>query len=325
MVYRHTAVWGFSLKKSMIIRFAAKMHAKRMLLSNWAKCILVTLISSAFYMLYLYYSNSIDNQFISITTLDQISIDNPQLWQYFKIRTIAFGIYFLVAILIMPLRIGMYEYMFRLAKGQNRSVSDLFQWVGTRKRYFNALWLSVLINIIGILIAGVIAIPVWLILVGALGVYGGSLGGFSAYLSYALSLFGLGALALIGYLIGPYRIAAYLLAQNPEKRAGECIREAKKMFKGRRGELLAFNLSFAAWYIFSMLTVVFYFLFFIPYFTLATVNMIHLIQHPETLIIVSKPPLDMEQTPDSDQNRNQDEGSDQNQNQDSDQNSDGQK
>ena len=45
-----------------------------------------------------------------------------------------------------------------------------------------------------------------------------------------------------------YRQAYYILLDNPEKGAFQCIRESTKMMKGNKVELLALDLSFIGWF-----------------------------------------------------------------------------
>jgi len=44
-----------------------------------------------------------------------------------------------------------------------------------------------------------------------------------------------------------YRMALYIMIDNPQLSALECIRESKKMMEGRKGELFVLDLSFLGW------------------------------------------------------------------------------
>lgn len=44
-----------------------------------------------------------------------------------------------------------------------------------------------------------------------------------------------------------YRMALYIMIDNPELSALECIRASKQMMKGRKGELFVLDLSFLGW------------------------------------------------------------------------------
>ena len=46
-----------------------------------------------------------------------------------------------------------------------------------------------------------------------------------------------------------YRMAVYILIDNPQMSALECIRESKKMMKNHKAELFVFDLSFFGWYL----------------------------------------------------------------------------
>ena len=48
-----------------------------------------------------------------------------------------------------------------------------------------------------------------------------------------------------------YRMALYLLLDNPSMSPYQCIRESKRMMAGHKGELFVLDLSFLGWYILS--------------------------------------------------------------------------
>ena len=62
-----------------------------------------------------------------------------------------------------------------------------------------------------------------------------------------------------------YRMAVYIMIDNPEFSASECIRRSKEMMRGHKGELFVLDLSFIGW---SLLTVIpFVSLYVTPYIT----------------------------------------------------------
>ena len=50
-----------------------------------------------------------------------------------------------------------------------------------------------------------------------------------------------------------YRMALYILIDDPTKSALQCIRESKAMMRGRKGELFMLDLSFIGWELLSIL------------------------------------------------------------------------
>lgn len=50
-----------------------------------------------------------------------------------------------------------------------------------------------------------------------------------------------------------YRMALFLLLDNPEKSALACISESKRMMTGRKAELFVMDLSFIGWYILEII------------------------------------------------------------------------
>lgn len=64
-----------------------------------------------------------------------------------------------------------------------------------------------------------------------------------------------------------YRMAVYILLDNPEMSAMQCLRESKRMMQGHKAELFKLDLSFIGWYLLSMIPLVEYFvmLWYVPY------------------------------------------------------------
>lgn len=50
-----------------------------------------------------------------------------------------------------------------------------------------------------------------------------------------------------------YRMAIYIMIDNPNMSAMECIRESSRMMKGHKAELLMFDLSFFGWYLLAII------------------------------------------------------------------------
>lgn len=64
-----------------------------------------------------------------------------------------------------------------------------------------------------------------------------------------------------------YRQAIYLLLDHPEMSPLDCIRESKRMMRGRKWELFVFDLSFIGWFLLSTIPVLGYVVdaWFLPY------------------------------------------------------------
>ncbi len=50
-----------------------------------------------------------------------------------------------------------------------------------------------------------------------------------------------------------YRLALYIMLENPEMSALDCISESKRMMQGRKGELFVLDLSFLGWHILTVI------------------------------------------------------------------------
>jgi len=68
-----------------------------------------------------------------------------------------------------------------------------------------------------------------------------------------------------------YRMAVYILLDNPEMSAMQCLRESKRMMRGHKAELFKLDLSFIGWFLLTLIPVVEYFvmLWYVPYINTA--------------------------------------------------------
>lgn len=69
-----------------------------------------------------------------------------------------------------------------------------------------------------------------------------------------------------------YSMSLYVLAENKEKPALECIKESKKMTQGHKGEIFVLALSFIGWIYLGILTLGFLYIWLIPYMQTTFVN-----------------------------------------------------
>jgi uncharacterized membrane protein len=71
-----------------------------------------------------------------------------------------------------------------------------------------------------------------------------------------------------------YRLALYLLIEHPEYRIMKCIRESKRLMRGRKGELFVLDLTFIGWSLLTSIPFVGYVvsLYVTPYRTLTYIN-----------------------------------------------------
>jgi len=67
-----------------------------------------------------------------------------------------------------------------------------------------------------------------------------------------------------------YRIALYIMLDNPHMSALDCITASKQMMNGRKGELFVLDLSFLGWYLLALLP--FVTIWITPYTSVTNVN-----------------------------------------------------
>jgi hypothetical protein len=114
---------------------------------------------------------------------------------------------FAMNIISIVLGVGLLDYMLQTSRRQPAGVGTLFDGFGI---FWKALWINILIYIFVFL--------------------------------WSLLLFVPGIVALYRY-----RQAIYIMLDHPEYSALQCIRESKRMMRGRKGELFVLDLSFFGW------------------------------------------------------------------------------
>lgn len=76
-----------------------------------------------------------------------------------------------------------------------------------------------------------------------------------------------------GIIIGiMFSQANYILAENPDKSAMECIKESARMMKGHKFDYFVLELSFIGWSILCVLSLGIGFLWLVPYFEITLTN-----------------------------------------------------
>lgn len=143
-----------------------------------------------------------------------------------------FGQLLSIAISIMEIMVGVGFTAFTLnvARGIEAGFGDLFDAFGN---FFRMLWLSILMSIFIFLWSLLLIVP----------------GIIAAY---------------------RYSMAIYILLDDPDKSALQCIRESKAMTKGYKGQLFVLDLSFIGWMLLSMIP--FVSLYTMPYMGVTTAN-----------------------------------------------------
>lgn len=75
-----------------------------------------------------------------------------------------------------------------------------------------------------------------------------------------------------------YSQALFIMADNPQLEIMEALKKSKELMNGKKADLLLFYLSFILHFILGIITFGLYFLYFMPYFSCASINYyLHLI------------------------------------------------
>lgn len=114
-----------------------------------------------------------------------------------------------ISLISMALRVGFTMYLLQVSRMRKAGFENLLDGFGI---FFKALLLHLLMGIFVLLWSMLLIIP------GIVAIY-------------------------------RYRQAVYIMLDHPEYSALQCIRESKKMMRGRKSELFILDLSFIGWYL----------------------------------------------------------------------------
>jgi uncharacterized membrane protein len=128
---------------------------------------------------------------------------------------IAYILNFAMGIISIVLGVGLMDYMLQISRRRAAGVGTLFDGFGI---FWKALWINILMYIFVLLWSLLLIVP------GIIAIY-------------------------------RYRLAIYIMLDHPEYSALQCIRESKRMMRGRKGELFVLDLSFLGWYLLGAIPV----------------------------------------------------------------------
>lgn len=142
-------------------------------------------------------------------------------------KTLMYDVASLIRVFVfMPLSVGLVNYILKIIRDEEYKFDDIFQFYD--KRIFLVFGVGFLVSLISVLWAFLFIVP-----------------GIIAYLSYSLS--------------------NYILIDNSNMSANEIINESRRLTDGYKGDIFLFAISFAGWYLLSMLTLGIALIYVIPY------------------------------------------------------------
>lgn len=135
-----------------------------------------------------------------------------------------------VQVMSMELAVGFVLYSLRVLRGQKAGVGDLFDAFGV---FFQAIWIQVLPSLLVSLWSMLYLLPVTMLTVMT-----GQ--GWWAVVGLPLLLPALMAMY-------SYRLATYIMLDNPGVSCWQCVQMSKQIMQGHRWEAFVLDLSFLGW------------------------------------------------------------------------------
>ena len=243
-----------------------KMNAKRALAGNWGKAIGIMLLAMLPGILLNIFEFALRavlgiSEYMDYNNTPNIHIDDMAS-VYSVSLLVSFLILALTFVIIIPLSQGELRWYYRRTGGENDGVSSIFYYFETFKQYGKAFWLNLSISLRVFGWTLLLYLPL-IVLVGFMGMYSARYDG-----ELPAPVAGLGIILLIVWGIAVvifsvaislrYFLAPYILAENPQMKSREAVKQSVKYMKGHKGDVFVFGLSFIGWILLCV--------FFIPMF-----------------------------------------------------------
>lgn len=234
----------------MTLRQAIKYNAKKSLRGNWGRAILILLIMIGVSLLLSILTGAVfgalgyENIEITADLFGTISyVIEEKVEAGPAIVSVLFS--FIHLCIIAPLSLGVTDWALELSDGRVRPVSHIF-WAFDNAAMYRSVWLEIVIAIkTGIFSALVLAIPVLLIVIGAVSGHGASAAAPILIVLGVLLL--VVAVPLIAWFSARFYAARLLLCDRYYYTVRQAIKLSVAVTRGRRWKIIVFDLSFILW------------------------------------------------------------------------------
>ena len=240
-----------------------KMNAKRALAGAWGSAIgviVITMLPSIMINILETVIRTVSGvpEFVDYAATPSIAFDDMA-----NVAMVSTLISLLISLLIFfvmtPLQQGCARWFYRRTGGEQEPVSGVFFYFETAKSYFRSLGLYFQIGLRIFVWMLLPALPMAATIVFIM-FYKRQLGGNlpNAVFAVVVILMVIWAvlLVILSIMISlRYFLAPYLLAEHPEQKAGQCIKNGVHLVKGHKAELFGFMLSFFGWALLCVLIV----------------------------------------------------------------------
>ncbi len=167
---------------------------------------------------------------------------------------------FAITIMLTVIGAGFTYYCLRVSRGQQAGFGELFDGFGI---FFKVIWLNIVMGFFLFL---------WALIFAGASIIVGMLSMLLDGVLFGIIFVAASIASIIPAFIAAYRysFAMYILLDNPDKGAMQCIRESKEMTYGHKGQLFVLDMSFIGW---GLLCIVpFVILYVTPYTNVARAN-----------------------------------------------------
>lgn len=245
------------------IRFQAKLNGRLLLVGNWPRAMLITLL----YLLPMGGLTLLEQGVRKVVGVPQSAgAGLMDALPNIAVPSLIISIVFSVALFLFtaPLQAGQAEWYWKLSERKETPLGEVFGWYGSPVLYAKSILLQLhILWRMALWGLALYAVPGALLAIYAFALGGADtvLAGFLLILGVVLWVCASIALALIAMR---YFAARYLLVEDSSRKTNDCVRTAARYSKGFRWEIIKFQLSFILWWL--LCSLLFPLLYVMPYY-----------------------------------------------------------
>lgn len=247
------------------LRVLLKLRAKGLFFTNFALCLIITLITYAISMLGGYAAGLVLPPANDVLYAPDLSVYYPQFLLFY-------GILLGVTLLSSPLTMGSYAWFSELSMMRRPKVREVFNWLGdirlTVKAFGAELWFLGICVIWAVVFLG---LPVATVVFISMNVERMAANAV-VLLSGLITLLTVAGVVLTVVRAYSYLPALFVLAAHPEMRIRDAFRECSLFMTGRRWEFMELIISFLGWFLLESFSCGLVALYVKPYFNLSVLS-----------------------------------------------------
>lgn len=247
----------------MKLRAQIKKNARDAMRGSWGKAAAIILVFAGVSLLFTYLEQILFTLFEVPGFVDPMNTPamflDDRLNSSWPALVITGGIWLIQFVLFAPLMLGAFRWFYRAVGGEHPPFAAVFEYYGSAKAFGKAVWLRLHVTVRAAAVGLVVLFPALCLQVALRYLPGG---GSDGYLSMMyLAVWALSKLVLLlsmllwFYFALRYFLCYFLLAEQPDQRAGRLVCMSVREMREYKGELFTMFLTLIPWALLCLLVI----------------------------------------------------------------------